>query len=86
MWEKVTFATGRIGEQPKEWESMNIDERLASPWKPRTFHRSGFWKTESVVTLAKKYGIVGELEIKFVQMDTSGKGRTYTERKVMVTV
>lgn len=86
MSNKITVVVGHKTVKPKNWGSMSIDERFNSDWKAESFHRPGFWKTETIAALAKKLGFVGDLKITHTRMDYSGKGRTYNEREEIISL
>lgn len=84
MSNKITVVVGHKTSRPENWESMSIEERYNSDWKPGSFHRSGFWKTKTIAALARKLGFIGEIQIAYTRMDYSGKGRTYNEREEII--
>ena len=84
MSNKITVVVGHKTARPENWESMSIDERYNSEWKPESFHRSGFWKKETITALARKLGFIGEIKVAYTRMDYSGKGRTYNEREEVI--
>ncbi|MRR50808.1 MAG: hypothetical protein EG825_07805 [Rhodocyclaceae bacterium] len=84
MSNKITVVVGHKTTRPANWESMSIDERYASAYKAESFHRAGFWKTETIAALARKLGFIGEITMSHTRMDYSGKGRTYKEHEVVI--
>lgn len=86
MSNKITVVVGHKTVRPENWESMSIEERYNSEWKPESFRRSGFWKTETIATQARNLGFVGEIKVAHTSMDYSGKGRTHNEREEVITL
>lgn len=77
---KITVVVGHKTTRPENWDAMSIDERHNS-WKTDSFHRSGYWKKETIAALARKLGFIDEIKVAYTRMDYSGKGRTYNERE-----
>ena len=86
MSNKITVVVGHKTTRPERWESMSVEERLDSDWKAESFHRSGFWKTQTISDLARKLGFVGDVKVAHACMDYSGKGRTYNVREEIITL
>ena len=84
MSNKVTILIGYKTPRPANWETMTITERMNSDWHPESFHRSGWWKPETLARAADRAGIKFERKATHVRMDYSGKGRTYDANKFAV--
>ena len=86
MTNKMTFVIGYKTSRPENWDSISISERYESNWEATAFHRSGYWKKETIANLARKLGLIGEITVKHRWMDYSGKGRTTTIREMTITL
>ena len=86
MSNKITVVVGHKTTRPQNWDTMSVAERFASEWQAESFHRAGYWKTETIAAAARKLGFVGEIKIAHTRMDYSGKGRTYNEREKIITL
>lgn len=84
MSDKITIVVGHKTIRPSNWNEMTVDERYNSNWKAESFHRSGFWKKETIVALARKLGFIGEIKVVHTCMDYSGKGRTYKQHEEVI--
>ena len=83
---KITIIVGHATPRPDNWDSMTVNERYAAGWRNESFHVSGFWKKETILKLAAKRGFVGDISVSYVVMDYSGKGRTSTVDRIVITV
>lgn len=58
MTNKLTIVTGRKTKEPKNFDEYTFEQR--AKWLDenpgQVFHRSGFWKADSLSRLCKKLG------------------------------
>ncbi|MDY7025186.1 MAG: hypothetical protein SVC26_02460 [Pseudomonadota bacterium] len=89
---KATYILGyktRLKNKPKFDLSTHEGSLASAHWLQENMvhlSRSGFWKKETATRAAAQRGAVDEIEIKHCYIDTSGKGRGWTEQVITATV